>query len=273
MTTRLIETPRLTGDYTFPNPLPKPLPRPHSMQQEPTATEIRATIRHHFSDRPDVFVSGEGYLCFDTRDRVGWLIPDCVVAFGVDPRAIFRRNGYVISEVGKPPDFIIEVASSSTGAADYTTKRDRYSEYGAIEYWRFDPTGGAFHDQPLAGDTLVDGEYQPIPLRYEPDGVIRGHSSVLGLDLCWVNGRLRFYDPASGEYLRNISEAEARAHRMEAERAEAEARAHRMEAERAEAEARAHRMEAERAEAEARAHRMEAEVRRLREELRRMRSE
>ncbi len=217
MTTRLIETPRLTGDYTFPKPLPKPLPRPHSMQQEPTVTEIRATIRHHFSDRPDVFVSGEGYLCFDTRDRAGWLVPDCVVAFGVDPRAIFRRNGYVISEVGKPPDFIIEVASSSTGAADYTTKRDRYSEYGAIEYWRFDPTGGAFHDQPLAGDTLVDGEYQPIPLRYEPDGVIRGHSAVLGLDLCWVNGRLRFYDPASGEYLRNISEAEARAHRMEAE--------------------------------------------------------
>ena len=101
----------------------------------------------------------------------------------------------------------------------------------------------------------MDGEYQPIPLRYEPDGVIRGHSAVLGLDLCWVNGRLRFYDPASGEYLRNISEAEA-------ELAEAQAE-----------QAHAHRMEAERAEAEARAHRMEAEVRRLREELRRMRSE
>ncbi len=238
MTTRLIETPRLTGDYTFPNPLPKPPPRPHSMQQEPAVTEIRATIRHHFSDRPDVFVSGKGYLCFDTRDRAGWLVPDCVVAFGVDPRAIFIRNGYVISEVGKPPDFIIEVDSSSTGAADYTTKRDRYSEYGAIEYWWFDPTGGAFHNRPLAGDTLVDGEYQPIPLRYEPDGVIRGHSAVLGLDLCWVNGRLRFYDPASGEYLRNISEAEA-----------------------------------ERDEAQARAQRAETEIRRLREELRRIRTE
>ena len=112
----------------------------------------------------------------------------------------------------------------------------------------------------------MDGEYQPIPLRYEPDGVIRGHSAVLGLDLCWVNGRLRFYDPASGEYLRNISEAQAERDEAQAERDEARA-------EQADAEARAHRMEAERAESEARAQRTEVEIRRLREELRRMRSE
>jgi hypothetical protein len=28
------------------------------------------------------------------------------------------------------------------------------------------------------------------------------------LDLCWDNGKLRYYDPAAGEYLRNIREAE-----------------------------------------------------------------
>ena len=64
------------------------------------------------------------------------------MAFGVDPAAIFARNGYVISEVGKPPDFVLEVASESTGRRDYTHKRAIYAEYGVAEYWRFDRSGG-----------------------------------------------------------------------------------------------------------------------------------
>ena len=209
MTTRLTTTAQLTGDYTFPNQLPKPPPGPYSMQQEPIASEIREIIRCHFSDRPDVFVSGEGYLCQDTRYRTGWLVPDCVVAFEVVPEAIFRRNGYVISEVGKPPDFVLEIASESTGVADYTRKREGYARYGVREYWRFDRSGGDYHDQPLAGDLLVDGEYQPMAVNREADGLIRGHSPVLGLDLCWDDARLRLYDPSVGQYLLNLEEAEA----------------------------------------------------------------
>ena len=104
------------------------------------------------------------------------------------------QNGYVIDEVGKPPDFVLEVASPSTGRADYTTKRDGYARLGVVEYWRFDPSGGEYHDQPLAGDLLVDGAYQPIELHYEPDGSIWGRSAALGLDLYWQTGDLRFYD-------------------------------------------------------------------------------
>ena len=81
------------------------------------------------------------------------------MTFGVDPKAIVARNGYVISEVGKPPDFVLEVASRSTGRRDYTVKRDGYAGYGVREYWRFDHTGGRFHDAALAGDVLVDGRY------------------------------------------------------------------------------------------------------------------
>ena len=217
MTTRLTTKARLTGDYTFPKQLPKPPPGPYSMQQEPIASEIRNIIRHHFSSRPDVFVSGEGYLCHDTRNRAGWLVPDCVVAFQVVPEAIFRRNGYVISEVGKPPDFVLEIASETTGVADYTRKREGYARYGVQEYWRFDRSGGDYHDQPLAGDLLVDGEYQPMTVNREADGLIRGHSPILGLDLCWDNGRLRFYDPLVGKYLSSLTEAEARASEAETE--------------------------------------------------------
>ena len=50
-------------------------------------------------------------------------VPDLLVAFGVDPEAYRRSNGYVISEQGKPPDFVLEVASPSTGAEDTGPKR------------------------------------------------------------------------------------------------------------------------------------------------------
>jgi hypothetical protein len=125
--------------------------------------------------------------------------------------------------VGKPPDFVPEVASESTGREDYTRKRDGYAAYGVAEYWRFNASGGDYHDRPQAGDLLVDDMYRPIELRREPDGVIWGHSRILGLDLCWDNGRLRFYDPVSKSYLRSLDESEdalaAAETRVESERA------------------------------------------------------
>ena len=80
----------------------------------------------------------------------------------------------MIDEMGKPPQFVLEVASEHTGVRDYTVKRDGYALYGVPEYWRFDWTGGDFHDQSLAGDRLVNGKYEPIPLTTEPDGMIWG---------------------------------------------------------------------------------------------------
>ena len=77
------------------------------------------------------------------------------------------------------------------------------------EYWRFDSTGGQFHDSALSGEVLTDGAYEPLPLRRGTDGVVRGHSPVLGLELHWDDGRLRFYDPAEGEYMPDVVEANA----------------------------------------------------------------
>ena len=44
--------------------------------------------------------------------------PDLLIAFNVDPAAYHASNGYIVSEQGKPPDFVLEVASESTGATD-----------------------------------------------------------------------------------------------------------------------------------------------------------
>jgi hypothetical protein len=229
------------------------------MQQHPHISEIDTILRQHFAHRSDVLVAGEGYLCYTTHNRANWLVPDCVVAFGVDPAAILRRNGYVISEVGKQPEFVLEVASKTTAETDYTKKRDGYASYGIAEFWRFDATGGERYGAALAGDSLANGVYQPLELHHEPGGLIWGHSAILGLDLCWENGRLRFYDPAAGQYLRNLAEAEAA-------RADAVTRGNSAEARAAEAEAR-------RDAAKARAAEAEAELRRLREQLGRQQAE
>ena len=172
-----------------------------------------------------------GYLRNDPRDESEIFAPDCVVAIGVDARAVVSRNGYVIQHAGKPPDFVLEVASRSTGLRDYTVKRDGYAGYGVREYWRFDHTGGRYHDAPLAGDTLTGEEYTSITINRDPDGVLWGHSEVLGLELCWDDGALRLRDPATGRYLLNPIELRSELDAAEDRAKAAEERAAAMEAE------------------------------------------
>ena len=256
MTTRSSLKQRQTVDYSHIEPLPDP-PREPDMQQFESLVYFVASLLAYFADRADVLISGEGYLRRIGSNANEMLAPDCVVAFGVDPRLIVARNGYVISEVGKPPDFVLEVASRSTGRNDYTVKREGYAGYGVREYWRFDHTGGRFHDAALAGDVPVDGAYEPVDITHEPGGLIWGHSEVLGLDLCWNEGGLRLRDPLTGEFLPMPEEERAA-------RIEAEGRAEDAEIRAEDAEARAELERIARQAAEARQAELEAELRRLR---------
>ena len=228
----------------------------------------------HYEPWGNVFVRGMDYLCWNTRThRTTWLSPDVLVAFDIDLEASIWWNGFVIDEVGRPPEFVLEVASEHTGVRDYTVKREGYARYGVPEYWRFDWTGGNFHDQPLAGDRLVNGEYEPIPLTTEQDGMIWGRSEVLGLDLCWDDGNLRFYDPSAGRYLPDLSEALDERDTERAGRVAAEIERDTERAERISAEIERDTERTERISAETRAAEAEAELRRLREQLRLAQSE
>ena len=169
-------------------------------------------------------VSGNGYLCRTRDDFPRCPYPDVMVAFGIDKELTDIANGYVIDEVGKPPDLVMEIASHRTGRRDYIGKREIYANLGVPEYWRFDHTGGDYHDAPLAGDLLVDGSYQPVDLATEPDGVVWGYSEALGLSLCWVEGRLRFWDRQHRRYLPDqrelageLAESQARVRELEEE--------------------------------------------------------
>lgn len=158
-------------------------------------------------------------------------IPDLLVSRNSAPDLLIEQRGYAIDSQGKPPDFVLEVASPTTGIIDYTQKRSDYERYGVLEYWRFDASGGDYHDAALAGDRLVDGRYVSIPVEWLDDNRCRGYSDVLGLYLCWENGELRWYDPVSENYLQTYEEEAERAD-QEAFRANQEsARADRAEAE------------------------------------------
>ncbi len=204
-------------DYTHLEPLPDP-PREPDMQQRMYEHDFDSMLIGHFADRDDVLITGAGFVRNEATNESERLAPDCLVTFGVTPGLIVGRNGYVISEVGKPPDFVLEIASRSTGRRDYTIKREGYAAYGISEYWRFDHTGGRFHDAPLAGDTLIDGGYSPIELTYESSQFIWGHSEVLGLDLVWDDGALRIRDPLTGDFLRTTKEFRDSVVQAEAER-------------------------------------------------------
>ena len=219
MTTRTIAARPPAGPEPF---VVLPDPPRLDMLEYPHISRILWTLERRYAHLPDVVVMTQGYMCFDTGgDRSGWLAPDCLVSFGASMELAKRRHGYVIAEQGKPPDFVLEVASESTGRRDYTVKRDGYAAFGVAEYFRFDDTGGRYHDRPLAGDRLVDGVYQPVPVTTDANGNQRCYSETLGLYLCWENGRLRFWDPGAGAYLDDYDEAiqaaEARAEVAEAE--------------------------------------------------------
>ena len=177
-------------------------------------------------------------------------IPDLMVMYDCDLALLRAQNGYVIESQGKAPGFVLEVASPTTGRADYTDKRDDYERFGVGEYWRFDPSDGEYHDVALAGDRLVNGEYERIETEELGEGRHRGYSEVLGLYVCWEDGMLRFFDPVAESYLRS--------HEEEVDRVDEE-RAGRMAAE-----SRAQEEAAARGTAEARVAELEEELRRLR---------
>ena len=195
---------KIPVDERYPGlvPLPDP-PQVPRMQEHTHITRADQTLKTWFRNRSGTLINGKGYLCPDRQNIRRSPYPDCVVAFDVDPDRITATNGYVISEVGKPPEFVLEFGSSSTGRRDYTVKREQYANMSVGEYWRFDHTGGRNHDVALAGDRLVNGIYEPIATTTEPDGTIWAHSPVLGLDLCWRNGELLFRNPATEEFLLN----------------------------------------------------------------------
>ncbi len=207
------QTPQSPPDFT--------LLDPHKSQDEKMTASKHLSLTggahflaEHLGNPHTTIVGADLYIITvpttELTSMAGAVYPDLLVAFDADPDLYYAHNGYVISEQGKPPDFVLEVASRSTGRRDTVEKRVSYAELGIPEYWRFDETG-QYHRTRLAGDRLVDGRYEPIPVNELPDGNLQGHSAILNVNLRWTNGQLGWYDPATGEHIATMdTEREAR---------------------------------------------------------------
>ena len=218
--------------------LPFVLPDPPEREPEDMTSFDHLTLSggvhhlvQHLGNADTTIVAGERYI---TREpgapAVDRMAPDLLIAFNADPEAYRSDNGYIISVQGKPPDFVMEIASRRTGRRDVVQKRSRYAALGISEYWRFDETG-QLHGTRLAGDRLVDSRYEPIPIETVEDGILQGYSSVLNLLIRWEHGELRWHDSETGQHIIRYSDLQDRAESEREARIAAEDRIRDLEAE------------------------------------------
>ena len=208
MTTTTITTTTIPRTKPAPAASPLRMPDPPAAQDEKMTSAkhlgITGTAHHlaqHLGNPETTIVGGELFLIHGPeRNMAGSRYPDLLVSFDADPVAYYRSNGYIISEQGKPPDFVLEIASASTGKIDVTDKRRDYARRRIREYWRFDETG-EHHGTRLAGDRLVGDHYEEIPIDELDEDVLQGRSEVLHLDLRWEQGDLGLYVPETGLHI------------------------------------------------------------------------
>jgi Uma2 family endonuclease len=153
----------------------------------------------------------------------GTFYPDVFMAPDVE---IDNERPYVLSEVGRPPALVVEIASDKTVRRDVGPKRQAYAEMGVEEYVTFDPRDGMH--LALRGYRLVSqGHYRDIPAA--PEGGlwlntvglrVQAEEPIRALD----GPLLRLTTRAGERLLHSDEEAEARETAEEGWDAERQAR-------------------------------------------------
>ena len=135
------------------------MPIPDGEYQAPLLVRVVGSLDTHFRYHHDVRVNGNVFIYYVEGNPTRRFAPDCYVLLDFTDEAmasIRNHNTYLLWEVGKAPDFVLEIASPSTASRDLGSKRDLYAELGVTEYWRYDETGGDFYGEPLVGERLSE---------------------------------------------------------------------------------------------------------------------
>ena len=171
--------------------------------------------------RPQALVAVDILVYPEEGNTKNSIAPDVLVAF---ERPLHKRSSYFVWREGKPPDWVLEVASPSTQKKDRECKLSGYAAMGVAECWLFDPKGDAYpRGTPrLQGLRLEGGEYVPLDSRIE-GGLRLIRSEALCLDIRIDSELLRFRDPATGRDVQHRAEETAQRRAAEA-RAETEAK-------------------------------------------------
>lgn len=176
-------------------------------------TYARNVLRIYFQSRSDVYVAGNLFVYYEEGNPKAVVVPDVFVVFGVDQGD--RRSYKTWEEGNRAPGFVLEITSKSTKTEDQETKPEIYAALGVQEYFQYDPTGDYLNPQ-LQGSRLVGGDYQLISATILPAEVLSFPSEVLGLELRFQAGELRFYNSVTGQALLTHEEEVQRSQRLAA---------------------------------------------------------
>ncbi len=240
---------------------------PIEMMQSNAIKQALAALDHLPESDEFAYMDSNLPIRIDPTDLRISIAPDFYRARNVDVARIRDDTGYNLWEIGKPPEWVLEVASRSTYRRDLYEKPGIYAGIGVSELWMFDPTGGELYGQALMGFNLVEGEYEPIDTSPNERGLPSGYSDELGLRICaleWSKReallqaqpnlrlvitanyqpwQLMFQDADTGLYLINMRtalaeyrQAESERQRLESQREAERTRAAQAEAERQRAE-------------------------------------
>jgi len=175
---------------------------------------LRNALEHHFSDRPDVFVSGRLAIWLEDENEADVMRPDVIVTLDT---LRGERNSYYVWVEGKPPDFACDVLSGGTGDSWRWNTSRVARRMGIREFVLYDPgyNGSACRMQMYR---LKDSKYVAVA----PNERGEFESPILGLGIQPDGDRLRVRDLASGKPIPSMSElrrelqSEQRARRAEA---------------------------------------------------------
>lgn len=108
--------------------------------------------------------------------------PDVMAVLDVEPH---DRSSWIVSREGKGLDFVLEVHVAGDFSKDHVKNVERYARLGIREYFLYDRARSSLHGYRLpTSGRLVYERIVPQLGRYT--------SSVLGLDLALIEGKLRF---------------------------------------------------------------------------------
>ena len=221
-------TPRLRGQEDARHPAEDGQPMASDVFEAREMVDSESVLRHRFKPRDDVYVGIDQLVYYTEGEDPKSVAPDVFVSFDVPS---YMRDIYRIAEEGKPPDWVIEIASRATYTKDVDEKKDLYEAMGVGEYWVYDPKGD-MHDPRLRAWVLGPSGYEELADLKRPGLEVALWSEALGLELHFDGTDLRMWDPAKQSYLRKLDESEEMVETLEAKVETARAKAKAAEAER-----------------------------------------
>lgn len=157
--------------------------------------ELIGSLKVHFLDRPDVYVTGDLLLFYEEGEPKRFVVPDVMVIPGVIHK---RRDHYKLWQEGAGPVCVVEVTSRSTRSEDLGFKKGLYEYLGVEEYLIVDPLKEYLNPSVRlfrrCGECLLPVVETPLRL------------TSLGLEVRLTEDGLRLWDPHRQELLPNLEE-------------------------------------------------------------------